>query len=362
MKKKLIIFMPSVEGGGVEKNFFIISNYLANKLNNVLLITAEKNLSKKIKNIEIVYPRSDFWRKKGRFRKYIICVLLLIKILFNNRNILLFTFQANLYAILVSKLFGVKIISRSNSSPSGWSKNLIKNYIYKIGLNLADEIIVNSIEFKNEMKQKFSLKPIHIYNPLNKDEIIKLSKKKVKKIYPKNILKIVSVGRLVDQKDQLTILKGINLIKDLYVFKLVLIGRGNNYTLISQYIKKNNLSKVVKIFYTSNPFPYVRQADIFLLSSKYEGLPNVLLESIALKKFVISSKCPTGPNEILLNGKGGLLFEVGNYKKLSKKIIFYIKNKKKCKNMINKSFQNLNRFDYNKNLLRYYSVLKRYIC
>ena len=362
MKKKLIIFMPSVEGGGVEKNFFIISNYLANKLNNVLLITAEKNLSKKIKNIEIVYPKSDFWRKKGRFRKYIICVLLLIKILFNNRNILLFTFQANLYAILVSKLFGVKIISRSNSSPSGWSKNLIKNYIYKIGLNLADEIIVNSIEFKNEMKQKFSLKPIHIYNPLNKDEIIKLSKKKVKKIYPKNILKIVCVGRLVDQKDQLTILKGINLIKDLYVFKLVLIGRGNNYTLISQYIKKNNLSKVVKIFYTSNPFPYVRQADIFLLSSKYEGLPNVLLESIALKKFVISSKCPTGPNEILLNGKGGLLFEVGNYKKLSKKIIFYIKNKKKCKNMINKSFQNLNRFDYNKNLLRYYSVLKRYIC
>ena len=87
-----------------------------------------------------------------------------------------------------------------------------------------------------------------------------------------------------------------------------------------------------------------------------------MLESIALKKFVISSKCPTGPNEILLNGKGGLLFEVGNYKKLSKKIIFYIKNKKKCKNMINKSFQNLNRFDYNKNLLRYYSVLKRYIC
>ena len=48
MKKRLIIFMPSVEGGGVEKNFFIISNHLASKLNNVLLITAEKNLAKKI--------------------------------------------------------------------------------------------------------------------------------------------------------------------------------------------------------------------------------------------------------------------------------------------------------------------------
>ena len=73
--------MPSVEGGGVEKNFFIISNYLANKLNKVLLITAENNLSKKINNIEVVYPKSNFWRNKGRFRKYIVCVFLLIKIL-----------------------------------------------------------------------------------------------------------------------------------------------------------------------------------------------------------------------------------------------------------------------------------------
>ena len=87
--------MPSVEGGGVEKNFFIISNYLANKLNKVLLITAENNLSNKINDIEIVYPKSNFWRNKGRFRKYIICVFLLIKILLKNRNILVFTFQAN---------------------------------------------------------------------------------------------------------------------------------------------------------------------------------------------------------------------------------------------------------------------------
>jgi len=361
MKKRLIIFMPSVEGGGVEKNFFIISNYLANKLNKVLLITAENNLSKKINNIEVVYPKSNFWRNKGRFRKYIICVFLLIKILLKNRNIFVFTFQANLYAILVCKLFRIKVISRSNSSPSGWSKNFIKNYIYKVGLNLADTIIVNSIEFKNEMKRKFSVNPIHIYNPLNKTEIIKLSEKRVKNLYPKKVLKIISVGRLVDQKDHLTLLKAINLIKKLCKFKLILIGRGNNSNKINNYIAKNNLSKFVKIFYTTNPFPYIKQADIFLLSSQYEGLPNVLLESIALKKFVISSKCPTGPNEILLNGKGGLLFKVESYKELSKKIIFYLNNKKLCTNMINISFKKLDRFDYNKNLLKYYSVIKKYI-
>jgi len=350
--------MPSVEGGGVEKNFFIISNYLANKLNKVLLITAENNLSKKIKNIEIVYPRSNFWRKKARFRKYIICVFLLIKILLKNRNILVFTFQANLYAILVCKLFGINIISRSNSSPSGWSKNFIKNYIYKIGLNLADTIIVNSIEFKQEMKKKFSINATHIYNPLNKNEIIKLSKKKVKNLFPKKTLKIISVGRLVDQKNQLTLLKAINIIKNLYPVRVVLIGRGIDLYKIKDYIKSKKLSKIVKIFYTSNPFPYIKQADLFILSSKYEGLPNVLLESIVLKKMIISSACPTGPKEILLDGKAGLLFKVGNYIELSQKIIFYIKNKMKCKKLLNTSINKLNRFDYKINLKKYLSVIK----
>ena len=358
MKKKLIIFMPSVEGGGVEKNFFIISNYLATKLDKVYLITAENNLSKKIKNIKIVYPRSNFWRNKARFRKYIICVFLLIKILLKNRNILVFTFQANLYAILVCKLFRIKVISRSNSSPSGWSKNFIKNYIYKVGLNLADTIIVNSIEFKQEMKKKFSINATHIYNPLNKNEIMKLSKKKVKNFFPKKTLKIISVGRLVDQKNQLTILKAINIIKNLYPVRVVLIGRGIDLYKIKDYIKSKKLSKIVKIFYTSNPFPYIKQADLFILSSKYEGLPNVLLESIVLKKMIISSACPTGPKEILLDGKAGLLFKVGNYIELSQKIIFYIKNKTKCKKILDTSINNLNRFDYKINLKKYLSVIK----
>ena len=350
--------MPSVEGGGVEKNFFIISNYLANKLDKILLITAEKNLSKKIKNIDIVYPRSNFWRNKARFRKYIICIFLLIKILLKNRNILVFTFQANLYAILVCKLFRISIISRSNSSPSGWSKNFIKNYIYKVGLNLADTIIVNSIEFKQEMKKKFSVNATHIYNPLNKNEIIRLSKKKVKNIFPKKKLKIISVGRLVDQKNQLTLLKAINIIKNLHPVKVVLIGRGVDFYKIKNYIKSKKLSKIVKIFYTSNPFPYIKQADLFVLSSKYEGLPNVLLESIVLKKVIISSACPTGPKEILLDGKAGLLFKVGNHIELSQKIIFYIKNKTKCRKLLNTSIKKLDRFDYKINLKKYLSVIK----
>ena len=74
-----------------------------------------------------------------------------------NRNIVLFVFQANLYCTIVAKLFGIKIIVRSNSSPSGWSQNPFKKYLYKSILKLADTIIVNSNDFKKQFQSYFSL-------------------------------------------------------------------------------------------------------------------------------------------------------------------------------------------------------------
>ncbi len=364
MKKKLIIFMPSVEGGGVEKNFFIISNYLANKLGKIFLITAENNLSKKFKNIEIISPRSNFWRNKGRFRKYMICVLMLIKMLLKNRNSLVLSFQANLYSILICKLFKIRVISRSNSSPSGWSKNSIKNYIYKIGLSLADAIIVNSVEFKSEMKKKFSINPIHIYNPLNKLEVIKLSKKKLNtKIFKSNKnLNILNVGRLVDQKDQITLVKAINLIKGKIPLEVIIMGRGILKKKLENYIENNNLKSIIKIIdFKDNPFNYIKKSELFILTSAFEGLPNVLLEAQTLKKFIISSSCPTGPREILLNGKAGFLFKVNNAYQLSKKILEYYKNKKKLNKMINLGFKKLERFDEEKNLKKHFNLINKYL-
>ena len=59
-----------------------------------------------------------------------------------------------------------------------------------------------------------------------------------------------------------------------------------------------------------NPYPVIKECDLIILSSKYEGLPNVLLESLVLKKFIISSDCRTGPREILDNGKGGFYLKL----------------------------------------------------
>ena len=73
---------------------------------------------------------------------------------------------------------------------------------------------------------------------------------------------------------------------------------------MQKYIINYNLKKYVKLKnFTDNPFRLIKESDIFILSSNYEGLPNVLLEAVCLKKLIISTKCPTGPKEILLNGK-----------------------------------------------------------
>ena len=127
-----------------------------------------------------------------------------------------------------------------------------------------------------------------------------------------------------------------------------------------KFIKDNNLKKVVKIInFQNNPYPYINKSDLFILTSKYEGLPNVLLEAAVLKKFIISSDCPTGPKEILLNGKGGFLFKEGNYKDLSNKILNFAKNKKNLKSKINYNYKNLIRFDFYKNLNKYYNAINK---
>ena len=105
----------------------------------------------------------------------------------------------------------------------------------------------------------------------------------------------------------------------------------------------------------------MKQSDIFILSSKYEGLPNVLLEAAALKRFIISTNCPTGPREILVNGKGGLFFRTEDHIDLANKILFYSKNKKKLNQKIQISYQNLKMFNYKKNLKKYFLIIQSVI-
>jgi glycosyltransferase involved in cell wall biosynthesis len=221
---------------------------------------------------------------------------------------------------------------------------------------------VNSLDFKKKFKTKFNIQTECIYNPLNKKEIITKSKVKSKIKFDKKKLNIINVGRYTDQKDQLTLLKAVNRIKDKIKFNLLIVGRGVEKKNLIKYIHDNNLVRKVQLIdFQNNPFNLIKLSDIFILSSLYEGLPNVLLESQVLKKFIISSNCPTGPREILLNGKAGFLFNVGDFKKLSKLILNYSKNKKSLSKKISIGHKNLVRFDYKKNLDNYLEIINSLI-
>ena len=365
-KKNLIIFMPFIGGGGVEKNLFLISNFLSKKINNLKICTISNQFQKKFsKNIKFIYPKNSYPNNINIRIKYIICLFELFKYLRKNKNSVVFSFQANIYCIIICRLLGIKVIARSNSSPSGWHHNFIKKKIYKILISLADIVVVNSISFKKQMQKRFDIKVKCIFNPLNKNEILKLSKKKKKETFfktKKNFVKLINLGRLTDQKDHLTLLRAVKLLKKDIRFKLLILGKGNEHKKLTNFIKKNDLANDVKIRdYVDNPYPILLDADIFILSSKYEGLPNALLEAVTLKKICISSDCPTGPNEILLNGKGGLLFEVGDYKNLASKIRYCLKNKKILNEKKLYAFKKLERYDFKKNLLQYFRIIKPFL-
>ena len=362
-KKKLIIFMPAMDGGGVEKNLILISNYLTNYIKNITLITFDDKFNvffnKKIKIINSRCNRNAIYSK---YFKYLICIFFLIKEIIKNKPSVVFSFQANIYCCILSVFFNFNLVVRSNTSPSGWNTNFVKKLIFKYFIKKAKCIIVNSSDFKKELDRDLKINSQLIYNPLNINEILKLSKKKVsEKIYAKNSIKIINIARFTNQKDHFTLLKAFAIARRRVNCELLLLGYGANESKIREFINGHKISKYVKILkFKTNPYKYLAKADLFILTSLYEGLPNVLLESLALKKLVISTQCPTGPAEILENGKYGILFKINDYKTLSKIIINYEKNRKMHKIKSNLGYKSLNRFDFQKNCKKYLNLILKY--
>lgn len=359
---KLIIFTPNIENGGVEKNLFLLSNYLNKKISDITIVTFN-SLDRKFfpKNINFVALKNVF-NIKNRIFKNLICTILLIKIILLNRKIIILSFNSNLYATLLAKIFKIKIIVRINTSHKKWATNFIKKKIFKFFLKIPDVVIVNSNDLKKEIDMQFKINSTCIFNPLNKNEIIKIKKNNTNLFGGnKKTLKILFLGRLVDQKDPLTFVRSVAKIPENINYRAIIVGSGFLKKKILKYIKKKSLDKKLhQIDFTQKAMQYLSQCDLLILTSKFEGLPNVLLEAQFLKKYIISTNCPTGPREILLNGKAGELIETNNSKKLSEKIInfYYNKNKSIYKKRIDLGFKNLNRFDFQKNCKKYFNLIK----
>ena len=365
-EKNLVIFSPSIDRGGVEKNLFLTTEFLSKRLSNLFLITSNfKDKKKFSKRIKTLTPPKNYFNFENRLLRNVICTIILLKLILTKKQFSLLSFNANIYATIIAKIFSINIIVRINTSHKKWATNFFKKFIFKFFLKYPDEVIVNSLELKKEIDKEFQINSQCIYNPLNKSEILDSVKTK-KNIFgvDKKTLKILFIGRLVDQKDPFTFLKAIKDIPKNIKYKSFIVGSGYLKESILKFIRENNLSdKLIQVDYTRKAMQYLNQCDLFILTSKFEGLPNVLLEAQFLKKFIISTNCPTGPKEILLNGKAGDLINSDNPKVLTNKIINFHKNKKKSlnKKKILLGYDKLQRFDFNANCKKYLNLIKTII-
>ena len=337
-KNQIIFFFPLFELGGVEKNFLIVSNYIANQLKyfNFLLITfkeskfLKKNLNKNI-SINFVELKISFLSRR---MKFIYCMCKLFIKCLNNPQASIFSFQGNFYALIVAIILKRKIIIRSNVSPEGWTKNYFKKKIFRFLLSKSDLIIVNGEEFKKRFKKFFNLSAVKIYNPIIKERGNNNFKNN---FFQKKTINLINIGRLVKQKNQSEIIEALSTTKCRDKFRLLIIGQGPEKKNLIDLIKRKKLKKLIKISNDQkNKNFYLEKSNIFILSSLYEGFPNVLLEAAIKRKYIISSDCPTGPKEIIKYYKYGELYKKNSiyqlrkiFEKISISKKIFSKNKKK---------------------------------
>ena len=133
---------------------------------------------------------------------------------------------------------------------------------------------------------------------------------------------LVSVGRLSEAKDYPTLIRAFARVRERIDARLVIIGEGDKRGEIETFIQASDVGGDVDLLgHVRNPLPWMKAANVFVLTSKREGFGNVLVEAMATGTPVVSTECPHGPAEILENGKWGKLVRVGDDTALAEAIV-----------------------------------------
>ena len=160
-----------------------------------------------------------------------------------------------------------------------------------------------------------------IYNSVDEQALKQLSKVPVADPLMK-LPYILIVTRLEEvQKDVTSLIRAYAILRNKYGHKeeLFVIGKGFSLGMLQQEARKQQVADHVHFLgFMSNPYPWISQCQLFVQSSKYEGLPTTMIESLLLDKMIVATDCPTGPHEIINDGKAGLLTPVGDVEALAK--------------------------------------------
>ena len=196
----------------------------------------------------------------------------------------------------------------------------------RIVFKKCDVLVAQTEEMRQQMIEAYRLVPervVTIYNPIDKVLIKEGLKDTVN--MDSHYCNYLAVGRIVPQKDYVTLLKAFAIVrKQQPDSRLYFVGKADdNYKeLLDQLICEYQLQDWVFFEgFQVNPFKYIEAADVFVLSSEYEGLPNVLMEAMYLAKPVVATHCIPFVQQMVKEGINGYTTQIGNYESFAEKML-----------------------------------------
>ncbi len=187
----------------------------------------------------------------------------------------------------------------------------------------ADEVVAVSTGVADELAQTLGMNRDRIsviYNPTVTPELLVSADQPCDHPWfnPGSPPVILTVGRLTEQKDHSVLIHAFAMLRRTRKARLMILGEGSLRGRLEALVRELNVAKDVTLpGFKSNPHAYMKRAAMFVLSSAWEGFPNVLVEAMALGIPVVSTNCPHGAAEILAQGQWGLLTPVGDLSALA---------------------------------------------
>lgn len=318
--RKVLFILDDLEGGGAERVFVNIANgFVKNNIAVEMLVGKKQGVNLNILDPSVCIIETgstnffNYFKSFSRiFKKY------------NYTHIFTASHYTSAAAILAKKCIGVSAQiyqTHHYSYPAKrelkyWKGDLILKMLYYFTAPSADKIITvskGSLDWLRNFSHRKLPQGTFIYNPVFDENIFSLAKEQLDfPIIVDNKTILLNVGRLSEQKDQHTLIKAFSI----YKIKnpntvLFIVGTGPLENELKNFIVEQGLQNYVFLTgFQENPYKWMAHCDVLILSSKYEGFGNVIAEAMALGKTVVSTDCPSGPAEILENGRLGYLCPV----------------------------------------------------
>jgi glycosyltransferase involved in cell wall biosynthesis len=184
--------------------------------------------------------------------------------------------------------------------------------------NKADHIVAISRGVADQLAVALRVSPNEItviYNPVVSEQILQRAAESVDHPWflPHEPPVVLAAGRLVSQKDFQTLVHAFALLRQTRMVRLMILGEGPERSTLYKLAQQLGIADDVEMpGFVENPYKYMKRAKVFVCSSLFEGLPNVIVEAMACGTPVISTNCPSGPSEVLEHGLWGRLVAIGD--------------------------------------------------